>query len=267
KTRQTPRRNRLAVIAQPQSVASGSMASPVALQKKLVSLDVRVKKLILNIQGCDDADVLARRTREASETLREIATMIRDVDGLAQSAGRAEKEEINNLVETYWTMMRENQTALRKASVEAQHAIDRLHRSELFRFEGNVENGAYGKGDPEGIRRRGKMEKESLVKSSSKVTESLLGISRAMNDQVTFSGATIDHLVDSSATIVESGEETKKMNSEIQHSSKLLTKYDRRETTDKILIFFSFLFFFACVLYVLKKRVGLPFSWLWYWIS
>ncbi|XP_022659444.1 vesicle transport protein SEC20-like [Varroa jacobsoni] len=240
------------------------MASPVGLQKKLVSVDVRVKKLTLDVKRCDKANVLALRTREASESLLEMASMIREVETLARAAGRNERDDMNNLVETYWTMMRENQTALRKAIVGAQHSIDRLHRTELFRSEErSIEN---EQGKSAGIRRRGKMEKESLVRHSASVTDSLLGISRAMNDQVTSSSATIEHLVDSSATIIESGQEATKMNQEIQHSSKLLTKYDRRETTDKILIFFSFLFFFACVLYVLKKRAGIPFSWLYMFI-
>lgn len=80
------------------------------------------------------------------------------------------------------------------------------------------------------------------------------------------SSSAIDHLVESSNVINQTGEETKTMNSMIQHSSKLLSKYDRRETTDKILIFFSFMFFFACCVYVLKKRAGVPFGWLLAWI-
>lgn len=85
------------------------MASPVGLQKKLVSVDVRVKKLTLDVKRCDKANVLALRTREASESLLEMASMIREVETLARAAGRNERDDMNNLVETYWTMMRENQ--------------------------------------------------------------------------------------------------------------------------------------------------------------
>ena len=35
---------------------------------------------------------------------------------------------------------------------------------------------------------------------------------------------------------------------------KLISKYGRRETTDRFLIFFAFAFFWACVFYVLRKR-------------
>ena len=45
------------------------------------------------------------------------------------------------------------------------------------------------------------------------------------------------------------------MSGHIQHSRKLLTKYSRREFTDKLLIFLALVFFFATVLYIVKKRL------------
>jgi len=50
------------------------------------------------------------------------------------------------------------------------------------------------------------------------------------------------------------------------HFRRLITKYGRREVTDRVLIFFAAIFFFACVFYVLRKRVLGPldpFSLLW----
>lgn len=45
------------------------------------------------------------------------------------------------------------------------------------------------------------------------------------------------------------------MSSAILQSKKLLTKYGRREMTDRVLILLAVVFFFACVLYVLKRRL------------
>lgn len=61
--------------------------------------------------------------------------------------------------------------------------------------------------------------------------------------------------VGTSSVISESQEESRQMGSAILQSKKLLTKYGRREMTDKVLIFLALLFFFACVLYVLKRRL------------
>ena len=59
----------------------------------------------------------------------------------------------------------------------------------------------------------------------------------------------------SSKNITETNEEFKTMSGHIQHSRKLLTKYSRREFTDKLLIFLALVFFFATVLYIVKKRL------------
>lgn len=41
----------------------------------------------------------------------------------------------------------------------------------------------------------------------------------------------------------------------IVQSGKLLGKYGRREVTDKVLLVLAFVFFLACVFYILQKRL------------
>lgn len=50
-------------------------------------------------------------------------------------------------------------------------------------------------------------------------------------------------------------EELKGMGGHIHSAHKLITKYGRRELTDKLLIFLALVFFFLSVLYVVKKRL------------
>merc|ERR1719204_334701 len=59
----------------------------------------------------------------------------------------------------------------------------------------------------------------------------------------------------SSTTVDEVGDEYRSMAGVIGQSKKLITKYARREFTDKVLIIFALAFFFAVVLYILRKRV------------
>lgn len=61
--------------------------------------------------------------------------------------------------------------------MSAQKALEARHRSELFQTDAPP-------GDGDGVRRRGKMESEVLVRNSSSVTSNLLSISRIMSDQV-----------------------------------------------------------------------------------
>merc|ERR1712200_181957 len=90
-------------------------------------------------------------------------------------------------------------------------------------------------------RKRGQGNKESLAKKTSDISESL------MNLNTTLAGTT--------HTVNDTHGEFNNMTSHIQKSQNLLTKYGRREFTDKILIFFFFSFFFATVLYIVNKRM------------
>ncbi|KAI4813829.1 hypothetical protein KUCAC02_003051 [Chaenocephalus aceratus] len=64
----------------------------------------------------------------------------------------------------------------------------------------------------------------------------------------------IDHTT-SSRTVLETNEEFKSMTGTIHFGRKLILKYNRRELTDKLLIFLALALFFATVLYILKKRL------------
>lgn len=63
------------------------------------------------------------------------------------------------------------------------------------------------------------------------------------------------YLVGTSTNVDETHEEYHGMAGMIHQSRKLLTKYNRREITDKVVIFLAIAFFFACVIYVVTKRI------------
>ncbi|XP_062942459.1 vesicle transport protein SEC20 isoform X3 [Cynocephalus volans] len=100
-----------------------------------------------------------------------------------------------------------------------------------------------------------KTTKKSLAQTSSAITESLMGISRMMSQQVQQSEQAMQTLVNSSRTILDANEEFKSMSGTIQLGRKLITKYNRRELTDKLLIFLALALFLATVLYIMKKRL------------
>ncbi|KAM9357433.1 vesicle transport protein SEC20 isoform 2-T2 [Symphorus nematophorus] len=100
-----------------------------------------------------------------------------------------------------------------------------------------------------------KMTKEGLAQTTSDITENLMSISRMMAQQVQQSEETMTSLATSSRTIQETNDEFKTMTGTIQLGRKLITKYNRRELTDKLLIFLALALFLATVLYILKKRL------------
>jgi protein transport protein SEC20 len=67
-------------------------------------------------------------------------------------------------------------------------------------------------------------------------------------------------LVQSSTVLKETHSGFSHLAATIKSSGKLLSKYARRETTDKILIALALFFYFGVIFYILKKR--LPVDWL-----
>ena len=107
------------------------------------------------------------------------------------------------------------------------------------------------------LRQRGssKHNQSSLVFQQDSVTEKMLAITRHLSETTQKSAATLETLVSSSNTVEGTNDELHNTASSILHSKKLLNKYGSRECTDKILLFFAFTLFIACVLYIVHKRL------------
>lgn len=105
-----------------------------------------------------------------------------------------------------------------------------------------------------GMRQRAR-NKDGLAKQASAITESLVSINKKLTEQVSHSEKTKSTLLRSSNTVTGTMEEFKNMGAHIGTSQKLLSKYNRRQLTDKFLIFLALVFFIATVLYIIKKRL------------
>lgn len=135
--------------------------------------------------------------------------------------------------------------AFKRANIKSMLAIEKGAKEELLKpaNDGTV------------LKHRQKRDKEGLVKMNSSITDQLLSISRQLADTTKRSADTLDALTVSSDSVVGTQEELRATSGAISQSGKLLAKYGRREFTDKILMFFAFSFFVACVIYIVQKRL------------
>ncbi|XP_076024233.1 vesicle transport protein SEC20 isoform X1 [Genypterus blacodes] len=167
-----------------------------------------------------------------------------DLEQMAKEQDReTDRMSIQAETESQRRQMLSNQTAWRKANLACKLSIDNTERDELL----------HGSESPSARQR--KVTKESLVETSSNITESLMSISRMMAQGVMQSEDTIGTLATSSRTVQETNEEFRSMTGTIHLGRKLILKYNRRELTDKLLIFLALALFFATVLYILKNRL------------
>lgn len=133
----------------------------------------------------------------------------------------------------------------KKANINSLLVIEKAAKEELLKSNNEEQS----------LRKRQKRDKQSMANMSSQVTDQLLSISRQLADTTERSAKTLESLVISSDNVVGTQEELKVTAGAIGQSGKLLAKYGRREFTDKILMFFAFMFFLVCVIYIVKKRV------------
>lgn len=135
--------------------------------------------------------------------------------------------------------------AFKKANIKSMLAIEKGAKEELLKPTDEETS----------LRHRQKRDKESLARMNSSLTDQLLSISRQLADTTKRSADTLDALTVSSDSVTGTQEELKATSETIGQSGKLLAKYGRREFTDKVLMFFAFSFFGACVVYIVQKRL------------
>lgn len=128
--------------------------------------------------------------------------------------------------------------------------IEKANKEELFAITGESELRQRSVGSSNNRHNR-----TSLVSQQDNVTERMLSISRHLSETTQKSAATLETLVSSSQSVEGTRDELQNTAGTISQSGKLLKKYGRRECTDKVLLLFAFIFFIACVFYIVQKRL------------
>ncbi|XP_019652737.1 vesicle transport protein SEC20 isoform X3 [Ailuropoda melanoleuca] len=140
--------------------------------QEIVKFDLEVKALIQDIRDCSGP--LSALTELNTKVKEKFQHLRRRIQELEQSAKEQDKESEKQIllqeVENHKKQMLSNQTSWRKANLTCKIAIDNLEKAELLQG-----------GD---LLRQRKTTKESLAQTSSAITESLMGISRMMSQQV-----------------------------------------------------------------------------------
>lgn len=213
--------------------------------KNLATYHFQVKAIIQDILDC----------RKSMDTLNEL-----------NEKGRAKiallREELENLV-AYATDSGDQKYMLevvsqrhllsgllkefKEANISSMFAIEKAQRENLLKSPNGEESIIRN--------RKKKADRDSLLKMSTGVTDHLLTISRQLAATTQRSQDTLDSLVSSSSIVHGTQSELQNTGSTITQSSKLLKKYGRREFTDKVIMFFAFLFFLAVCLYIVQKRL------------
>ncbi|XP_043451784.1 vesicle transport protein SEC20 isoform X2 [Prionailurus bengalensis] len=154
--------------------------------QEIVKFDLEVKALIQDIRDCSGPlSALTELNTKVKEKFQQLRHRIQELEQSAKEQDKeSEKQVLLQEVENHKKQMLSNQTSWRKANLTCKIAIDNLEKAELLQG-----------GD---LLRQRKTTKESLAQTSSSITESLMGISRMMSQQVQQSEEAMQTLVHSS---------------------------------------------------------------------
>lgn len=215
------------------------------LKKNIVQNSLLVRALIQDILGCRTSLSLLNELNEMGRSkLAELRTNIENLELYARDT--ADKKLMTE-VESHRQQLTSTLKAFKEANFASLFAIEKAQREELHKKTNDE--------DENTLRNRKKTDKSGLLKMSTGVTDQLLSISRQLADTTQRSQDTLDSLVTTSSTVKGTQDELQNTAGTISQSGKLLKKYGRREFTDKIIMFLAFLFFIACVFYIIQKRL------------
>jgi protein transport protein SEC20 len=215
------------------------------LDTELTRREVDIRQLIQDFSLCStfkEVDQLNGLIRTEMDKMR---TGLSRLELLAlEQVDLEEGERLRQQAGRHREQLASCQRQFRQANVKAMTMLETQSARDLFQSN--------KLGSPSVRQRR---DKEQLVTEHGAVTQNLQAISRQLADTVERSRQTVGNLEGSSRTVEEVTEEHRTMAGVIGQSRRLITKYARREFTDKVLILFAFAFFFAVVLYILRKRL------------
>uniref|UniRef100_A0A915HZU6 Vesicle transport protein SEC20 n=1 Tax=Romanomermis culicivorax TaxID=13658 RepID=A0A915HZU6_ROMCU len=212
---------------------------------EIVSIDEDIKSKIDSISSSDGLSLsLTQMCHAIRQKLNESEEKISELDELSRGLATSDDlyREIRFVIGRYRQESVNNLKNLRAASQRALKNVEFEERSSLL-------SKATGNGSE--MRQRS----AKLSQQSADFSDGLTQLLRTMDGEVKRSEETLKTLVDSSQVITETDLEFRTMSSAVTSTGKLLSKFGRREMTDRILFLFAFLFFFGVVLYIIKKRM------------
>uniref|UniRef100_A0A6A7G3L4 Vesicle transport protein SEC20-like n=2 Tax=Hirondellea gigas TaxID=1518452 RepID=A0A6A7G3L4_9CRUS len=224
------------------------------VKQDIVKCDVALKGYLLEIrEHCfDEAELneLAAQVRSKITQLKGLLTTLRSI-AQEQDGVECREAALQDVCE-HDSQLQQTHSAIRTALLRAKLAIAEREKSELFSSPSS--NGIDTNSQDSGTVRH-RMSREHSLKQSSQVNDDLLTAARMIQETTDKSAKTLDSIVESSQTIGSTKEELNTMGSVISQARKLLSKYGRRENTDKLLIFIGLVFFIACCLVVIRNRL------------
>lgn len=219
-------------------------------QKDIIRTDAEVKSQIEDLKRLQEPSTkeVAERNRDVKKKIVLLEEQIAALEKFSNKVRtRGERQELFDQIKEHRNEVERNKQTLRQTLVELKTLMDEQARTALFRKDVS---------DEKEVELRNRMKKmDNMKKEAFKATESLSSLVSRMGEQVKLSEETTSTLIHSSSVLKGTETEFDSMAAHITSGGKLISKYGRRECTDRILLTIALIVYFAVILYILRKRV------------
>ncbi|VDK85197.1 unnamed protein product [Litomosoides sigmodontis] len=219
-------------------------------QQDILKADIAVKNRIGEIkqQKFTSQKEIAQCTRCIKDEMAKLAHLIDALEKFANKITfRAGRTELLAQVKEHRNELEKNRQMLRQAILGFLKVMEEQSRSYLLQSDDDSQDIEF---------RNRKKRAENLKTQTLKATESLASLVSKMSDQLKLSEDTTSALIHSSFLLKDTESEYSSMGSHIQSGGKLISKYGRRECTDKILITFALLLYVVVIFNIMDEEGG-----------
>lgn len=225
--------------------------------EKLLKLELDLQETFQVIesktQSLDEFDIAVKSAQSSLKTLRKANERFSSVV-LEWDSHKLFEDKMRPLVGSHQTILHSKQNNFQRACLGGRKRIQQLETKELLSSTTSNNSSSPKVSQQSEVRHR-KLQKAEAATQSKDATNDLKRIALMMSAQVKHSEESTEQLEMSSQQIVKVHEEYKGLTGIVALSKKLLNKYNRRELTDTLLIFFGLLLFSATVLFIISKRL------------
>ncbi|GMT18885.1 hypothetical protein PFISCL1PPCAC_10182 [Pristionchus fissidentatus] len=213
------------------------------LHQEIIRYDAKLKLRIRDLPTkIDNETDLLQETRACRSVISDISTRIEKLALVpARLTSKSDHQSVLSQVNEHTKELEASKKDLGLAAQKARKGMESRNRSRLL-DEGEV------------VVRRRKREEEETGRKGEEGGERLALLVERMAGRVGQSEDAMRDIVRSSETLGKTHQEYHSQSAFIQTGNKLISKWERRELTDKILVAIAILFYFAACYYVINKR-------------
>ena len=218
--------------------------------KDLLTIDCEINSNLQQLSAIKSYSTLNQKSNEIKSLLKDYKQKlneIKDVCSLIQSRNSNKIDIYLNELKIQTDHFNKIEIKFRNEYYLAEKRLEKSEREALF-----FSNDSNSAGD---TTQRKNIDKEMVYSQSKALNESLLESSKTIKESLEQSNLALIKLQSSSDGIKQTSDEFNKMSLNINDSKRILTKFDRREFTNKLLFIFSLCLFFSVVFYIIWKRL------------